>query len=422
MVEALRVLRTYCPFWERTVYELWNGQHPVIAANNYLRSDLTLGDSTLANKAYALLLFFRFLQRNSLDFFDFTERTVRPFILHFRNELSYRIRQFDADSQQINGSRKCLSHARASQVLTEVGWLFRWWGLISVSYRHPHYTRFRTKHSTALPDFFNIGIPRARRGFRDNHVLEPTEVEAIWHYLSSEVRPSTPRLLADNPSGPKRGWSPTKAAAWRSAQERYKEKLAWFHRQQMLWALFISSGMRRSEIPLLMVEDVRFYGEDLWLCLRTRKETDHLGKAKTGPRTVFIGWDSRIISAWQNWIRSRQFLLEKWTAETNQPRHEMFLTNRNGGPLTVDGLESLFASLNKRFQVFGGEFVEEQFSLHPHAIRHTVEALFEWWKIPRDLRQRHLGHKKPETTDLYGKVYRKAYREVLSNLELKSQH
>ena len=393
---------------------------PVIPANNYLRSDLTLSDNTLANKAYALLPFFRFLERNTLDFFDFTEQTIRPFILLFRNELFYRVRQGDAAPQKIDTSRRRLSVAQASHVLTEVGWLFQWWGLVRpTSNRRSQYARFRSKYATSLPEFFNIGIPRARRGFTVNHVLEPDEVEAIWTYLTFEIRPKTPRLLVDNPAGPKRGWPSRRAEAWRNARERYQEDLAWFHRQQMLWAVFIGSGMRRSEIPLLMLEDVRFYGEDLWLCLRTRRETEHLGKAKTGPRTVFIGWDSRIISAWQNWSRSRQVLLDKWISR-GQSRHEMFLTNRGGGPLTVDGLESLFALLNKRFGVFGGEFDEDQFRVHPHAIRHSVESLFKLWEIPRDMRQRHLGHKKAETTDLYGKVYRKAYREVLSNLEMEA--
>lgn len=61
MVEAIQVLRTYCPFWQRTVYELWNGSQPLIPANNYLRSNLALSDSTLENKAYLLTHFFRFL-------------------------------------------------------------------------------------------------------------------------------------------------------------------------------------------------------------------------------------------------------------------------------------------------------------------------------------------------------------------------
>jgi integrase len=94
----------------------------------------------------------------------------------------------------------------------------------------------------------------------------------------------------------------------------------------------------------------------------------------------------------------------------------MFFTNRDGGPLTVHGMGSLIDSLNTRFGVFGGQFLEDQFKLYPHAIRHTVETLFKAWGIPRDVRQRHLGHKRPDTTDLYGKVYRSVYVHSLSEL------
>ena len=95
----------------------------------------------------------------------------------------------------------------------------------------------------------------------------------------------------------------------------------------------------------------------------------------------------------------------------------MFLTNRTGGPLTVDGLDSLFEALNRRFQIFGGKFVEDQFNLHPHAVRHTLKALFEDWDVPREITQLHLGHRNPQTTDLYGKVYRKTYVNTLSSLK-----
>jgi integrase len=205
--------------------------------------------------------------------------------------------------------------------------------------------------------------------------------------------------------------------AWKKAQQGFRERLAWFHRQQMLWALLLGSAMRRSEVPLLMLVDVQFYRADLWVALRLRKVTEHLGRAKSGPRTIFIGWDTRIISAWQNWTRSRQVLIDLWMAKTGMPDHGMFLTNRSGGPLSVEGMVSLFEMLNSRFKIFGGEFFEDQFKLHPHAIRHTVEALFEEWGISHETRQRHLGHKKPETTDLYGKVYRKTYVALLTALE-----
>ena len=180
----------------------------------------------------------------------------------------------------------------------------------------------------------------------------------------------------------------------------------------------IGSAMRLGEVPLLMSVDVDFYGDDLWVALRERDNTIHFGKAKTGPRTIFIGWDHRIITAWQNWIRSRQVLVDRWMGLTGQPDHGMFLTNRDGSPLTTRGIQTLFSKLNAKFRRFGGEFVEDQFQIHPHAIRHTVESLFEEWGIPHHVRQRHPGHKKPETTDLYGKVYRKTYVRYLSEMEL----
>ncbi|MCA1618441.1 MAG: site-specific integrase [Acidobacteria bacterium] len=188
----------------------------------------------------------------------------------------------------------------------------------------------------------------------------------------------------------------------------------------MLWALMIGSAMRLGEVPLLMAVDVNFYGDDLWVALRERACTNHLGKAKTGPRTIFIGWDHRIVTAWQNWGRSRQVLVDKRMSLTGQPDHGMFLTNRDGGPLTTRGVQSLFDMLNTKFRYFGGEFIEDQFHIHPHAVRHTVESLFREWGVPHHVRQRHLGHKKPETTDLYGKVYRKTYIRYLSEIDARN--
>lgn len=427
MVEAIHVLRTYCPFWQRTVYELWNGFQPVISANNYLRSNLALSDSTLANKAYLLTPFFRFLKRNSVEFFDLGIKALNPFIQHFRNELLFRVRALESTPRSRNqggtdGGLRPISYTHAHSVLTEVSRLCEWWGLFKIpAWRQSFEKGKRRDHFKAparfVPDSFRLVIPKARRGFRENHVLEPAEVEAIWDYVTSAARPTRPPILVKHPSGPKRGWAPSQASAWKHAHLRYRKRLAWFHRQQMLWALLFGSAMRRSEAPLLMATDVQFYGVDAWVSLRLRKSTESLGRAKSGPRSIFIGWDSRIVSAWQNWSRSRQVLLVRWMKNTGKPDHGMFLTNRDGGPLTVDGMTSLFESLNARFLVFGGEFLEDQFQLHAHAIRHTVEALFKEWKVPLEIRQRHLGHRKPETTDLYGKVFRKTYVGFLSKLD-----
>jgi integrase len=411
------------------LYELWDNILPIVPANNYLRSNLVLSDHTLADKAYSLALFFRFLQRNSLDFFNLSSRTLKPFILQFRNELLFRVRA-GKDNQDVDKHKRpemglqSMSYSRAQSVLAEVGWLCEWWELLETrhsqrmsGYGKSYSPNLRRAPKLILPEYFRLNIPRARKSFRENHVLEPAEVEAIWDYLTSEARPTRPHVLIKNPSGPKSGWLPRQVQAWEKAQQKYRERLAWFHRQQMLWALFLGAAMRRSEVPLLTLGDVQFYGADLWVTLRLRKATENLGYAKSGARTIFIGWDSRIISAWQNWIRSRQVLIDLWMAKTGKPDHGMFLTNYDGRPLTIEGLTSLFEMLNSRFHIFGGEFPEDQFRLHPHAIRHTVEALFKEWGIPHEIRQRHLGHKKPETTDLYGKVYRKSYVAFLSRVD-----
>ncbi len=424
MSEYVRVVRTYCPFWERDVYELWNDFQPVIPANNYLRADLGAADSTLADKAYRLLPFFRFLRRNSIEFFDLTPQSLNALVQHFRNQLMFRVRKgvvgCDDTSSRSDTSIRRLGYARAKCILTEVRGVCEWWKLVTP--RRPNSTTYLPGRGVrawnrAPRDCFTIGIPKPRKKFHQNHALEQEEVDAVWTYLTSEARPGRSSLLIESPTGPKRGWTSARTAAWKRDQQKFRERLAWFHRQQMLWALLIGSGMRRGEIPLLMTKDVQFYGEDLWVTLRIRKETDHLGKAKTGPRMIFIGWDFRIISAWQNWARSREVLVDKWSRETGCREHEMFLTNRNGGPLTVDGIDSLFETLNRRFQIFGGDFVEDQFRAHPHTVRHTVESLFEDWGVPRDIRQLHLGHRNPETTDLYGKVYRKTYVKTLSDIK-----
>jgi integrase len=423
---SIEVRRTFCPFWERTLFELWSDGNPVIAANNYLRHDLTLSERTLENKAYHLVAFFRFLQRNSLSFFELDSNTLRPFVLHFRNDLLYRVRaQPDSDDVrkgfQDRQSVTPIDYVHARNILMETSRLFEWWRCIHVGLQS-HVPRARSTSTRfftpSMEDCFSIRVPRNRRRLGENHVLEVEEVNAVWHFLTSESRPIEPRLLLKHPTGPKRGWTSFKALAWKRAQKEYRKHLAWFHRQQVLWALFISSALRRSELPLLMLSDVQFRGNDLWVSVRLRRITEHLGRAKSGPRMVFIGWDHRVITAWQNWVRSRHLLVTEWMTTTGEADHGMFLTNRGGGPLTVRGIECLMVSLNNRFKHFGGEFVEDQFKLHPHAIRHTVEALFEEWGVPREVRQRHLGHRHPKTTDLYGKAYRRTYVNSLSGLSM----
>jgi integrase len=416
---SLVVIRTYCPFWGRDLYDLWDDHIPIIPANNYLRSHLHQTEKTLQNKSYALVLFFRFLKRNGISFFDFDSKNFEPYVLLFRNELLLRARAgvfkdgYESDEQS-GTSIGGISYRHAQSVMTEVGQLFVWWKLIEPPI-YPISPRRKSLKSRnrLLPEIFQISVPSKNKNRAPNHVLEPSQVEAIWDYVTRVTRPKPPQLLIEDPKGPGKRWNARKVVAWNKACDTYSIQLAWFRRQQMLWALMLGSGMRVGEVPLVMLRDVVSSLDKWWVTLRVRRTTQHLGRAKTGPRIIFIGWDDRIATGVMNWQQVRQILIDRWMAKTGQPDHGMFLVNRDGGPLTVEGIYCFFDMLIKAFPILGGAFAEEQFRLHPHAIRHTVDSLFDDWGVPLDIRQSHLGHKHPETTQKYGRKYHESYKTAV---------
>jgi hypothetical protein len=237
MVDHIHVVRNYCPFWERTVYDLWDDSRPVIPANNYLRAHLEVADSTLADKAYSILPFFRFLQRNSIEFFELTPQSLNPLVQHFRNQLMFRVRKGIVGSDDISSKTettlRALGYARAKCILTEVRGLCEWWNLVTP--RRPIATTYLPGRglrtwNRAPRDCFTIGSPKKRKKFHQNHAMKQEEVDAVWMYLSSEARPSRSALLIENPTGPKRGWTSARTAAWKRDQQRFRERLAWFHR------------------------------------------------------------------------------------------------------------------------------------------------------------------------------------------------
>lgn len=218
------------------MYELWDGLLPIVPANNYLRSNLTLGVSTIAGKAYSLVVFFRFLDRNGLTFVDLKERSIETYILKFRNELLLRARAGEfQDSDLVEKLAEneinpiCYLHAKA--ILAEAGWLCVWWGLVKVKKYRPLRGRIKGQHdSRLLPDSFQIRIRKSAKRHGDNHALEPEEVNRVWDYVTRENRPHRPDILARHTSRPSANWPAKKIRAWNNAYQRYRVQLAWFHR------------------------------------------------------------------------------------------------------------------------------------------------------------------------------------------------
>src|SRR5947209_10252009 len=134
MSDTLKVVRTFCPQQERTMYELWEGVIPIIPVNNYFRAHPSWSTNTLASKAYQLIHFFRFLKRTSLSFWTVKARSAGPAMLLFRNELLLRARMpkdhagssSQNSDEQVKG-RNAISHSAAKSILAEVGLLCEWW-------------------------------------------------------------------------------------------------------------------------------------------------------------------------------------------------------------------------------------------------------------------------------------------------------
>lgn len=414
---GLRVHLVRCPIRQQEFAELWDGLSPVIPANAYLRYDANWKPRTLRAKAYRLLPFFEFLNANGWSFSDESVRRGGHKMVLFRNSIIERARLPEKHTRHIK-------YSTARDILEEVYRLCEHWvspGENPIAALRATDRRGALSHLSTiarqLPPAFRVTIPPEEKN-APNDVMLVEEVDAVWQHITIEAAPPLPSCLKVNRLRPRSEWTEARQAAWHHERERFAERLAWFRRHQMLWALFVGSGIRLSEAPLFMNHDVALYNGELWASLRVRDATKELGDAKTGPRLMYIGRDRRVVNAWRNWQLSRPVLVEKWMRSTGLPDHRMFLVNRDGGPLTVGGVASLFLTINKRFGCFGHEHPSDQgFALHPHAIRHTQEAIMRDEDVPLDVRQRHLGHSRGETTLAYGKTYRRRYVAVLNAVD-----
>ncbi|MBV9921352.1 MAG: hypothetical protein JOY78_10945, partial [Pseudonocardia sp.] len=68
----------------------------------------------------------------------------------------------------------------------------------------------------------------------------------------------------------------------------------------------------------------------------------------------------------------------------------------------------------RRLAPFGDEgYGDGGFSLHSHAVRHTVAAMFDEWGVDKAHRKAHLGHRSDSAAQGYGKHWRRLQVEAL---------
>lgn len=392
-----RIVTYYCPHVQREVTELWDGLFPCIPVNAYLREGSALrqwAPKTVELKAYRLLQFFRWLTDSGMSFWDPDVRLGGAVIVAFRNQLLDRVRPCDSTSEP------SLTAQTASRIMGEVLDLCRFWRHRGERIRGDHRST-RKKDRSQRPAAFTVKAPnRSRRG---RESLSPAEIDAIWDYLLTDCRP--PRRC---PSG--------------ESQERWRMRTALWARDCMVWTLFICTGLRHGEAPAIMLDDVRHDPDTGWwvhlidprevnvVDPRRRQIFQYGARLKTGGRDLIVWFQDRFGQVFTQWVQWRALLV----AKAGRPDHGMLLVSAHGrkrsigDPFTYDSGRALFDRLTAKVGPFEGDAGAGTFRLSPHRIRHTLESYLKALEVPLPIRQAVLGHRRPETTDLYGTVYRTA--------------
>ncbi len=424
----IRVISYSCPVTEIRQYALWVDNCPILAANNYLRCCSHLAENTRKGKAYNLLPWFRFLALNQLNFWDLSVRSTGDVTRLFRNAL------------KVMADRGELEYETAKKYLSETYLLCRFWrqadepALEQRIVRRSRGVLSHTFHEAVkLPPEWTLRTPPSHRPPSDKGFL-PEVLSEIWKFLGEVSRPPVPTILR---SRPRSDWSDQRKRAYERAKRSYNYQRVVYHRNLALWAVMLASGMRIGEVPLLATEDVGMRpipgrapsDRELWIHLRSREETEHLGRSKSGDREIYIGYypDPAVIDALLAWLRVRPLAVAQAAARGAEP-HRMLFTKDDGTPLTIGAVRAVFRKLKRRLEevyadpeskgqyAVPGEPTRDKVKMHPHLVRHTIESILRAGGIPLDIRQAHLGHRNPDTTLDYGRLYDTAYIAALSRL------
>lgn len=172
--------------------------------------------------------------------------------------------------------------------------------------------------------------------------------------------------------------------------ETASEKGRFAARNRALFELIYSSGLRRSETTGLKISDVDFFNGVVKV----------LGK---GNKERIVPVTDTALAALRNYLATRQ----------NPQPHEALFLNKNGTPLTGDGLAFLF----KKLAIKSG--VARKVS--PHSLRHSFAT--HLLNNGCDLRslQEMLGHKNLSATQIYTHVSLEKLKSVYQHAHPKNK-
>lgn len=369
---------------------------PWVAGNVYLRQMAPLknwSDATLSRKATCFRHLAQWLSDEGRSFWDPEVRLGGRLMVDFRNSLFEK--RPDSDYSGV-GSLQAVTIRR---IMAEAYGLCSFWKANDEKIKGERQIRGSWRGRKAIPPAYSVRVVAPSRRGQQSLTLE--EVRSIWRYLYVECRP------------PRRWGNGVRRQEWQWL-------MSFWARDCMIWALLISTGLRRGEVPGLMIHDVKNHkGAGWWVHLIDPREqlagkvnrvrvSEYGATFKTGSRDIIVWFQDWFDSAFTNWVSWRPFLV----ALTGAVDHEMLLVSKQGNgtkvgsPLTYWGLSQFFKKVNKALGPFSGDSGGEPFYITAHTIRHTLESILRSRNVPLFFRQATLGHRRPDTTLAYGTTYR----------------
>ena len=428
--ERIRVVRSVSPLTRRPIYALWNGNQPILAANNYLRAQIHLAESSLKTTAYNLLPWFRFLDRNGL--LDPAESTGRSFWTLEVRSANSRVAGLFRNSLDALRRSNAITDRTAQKYLEAAFLLCRWWrqdgepefGTVTTAPSRGVFSHTRREKFADVPAVWRLR-PRKDLPTPPPKTLSQEALESVWSFLTDDCRPERPEILR---SKPRADWSEQRRRAYTVARDSYDYQRSLYCRNLAVWGALEATGARLSELPLLTLDDVIAQdGNDRKLFLRfmLREDTRHLGSLKSGGGESYIGWNVRAVDALMTWLDQREIIVAR-AAALGIPAHPipMLFTNHDGRPLTSGAITHLFRRLRKWTDTRYGSPIEPmasttpglpvrrravRSSMYPHLLRHTLTTVMRSGCVSTEVQKRQLRHGSLASQDDYGSIYDEAY-------------
>lgn len=372
-MHSIRVESGNCLKSGRTIYALYSGALPIVAATIFLRhldSNRELSSNTLAAYAYALKSFFEFLRNNNISFWKISQATIKSY------------KRFHLNRYSKNG-KFVLKRVTARQYLFALKQLIGYWrGLreddpLFIDHvanldgkRLRENRRGMLSHiswySRVPNDLWQIKIPQEEQHYKKRYKgLTLDECRTVRDVLDKDTYHTDIQAMI-------------------------------YFRDRALWAFMLMTMLRKGELVRIRVEDLDQRSGLIYLV--DRPEDQWLGDLKTGPDEIYVTSINPLWNVVNSWLTEGRWIAEKMLRSEGRDDHGMLFCNRDGGPLTQYAVDNLFRRLREACS-----FPKSKL-FFPHISRHTMASLMldsgvNLTEVQRQLRRACLA-----STEIYARV------------------